>query len=203
MLAREPSHGEEMSEMSEEKIDVGSKSRISEKMSTKRSTSVKIEPESSSKSSIEFETENVCLLDVFQSIRYLPGGEFMEAPESEESPEFHPESGLILHSLFSLVSLPSSLEYVRIFGISDEMRPRLAHGSPSAVPISVLTFNFRRGHDEDSEASPARRCNVFANFPLGEIRLEERVSEEGDVAVIIFNLAAVTLSFSSKFSVLV
>lgn len=187
MLAREPSHGEEMSEMSEEKIDVGSKSRISEKMSTKRSTSVKMEPESSSKSSIEFET----------------GGEFMEAPESEESPEFHPESGLILHSLFSLVSLPSSLEYVRIFGISDEMRPRLAHGSPSAVPLSVLTFNFRRGHDEDSEALPARRCNVFANFPLGEIRLEERVSEVGDVAVIIFNLAAVTLSFSSKFSVLV
>ena len=68
MLAREPSHGEEMSEMSEEKIDVGSKSRISEKMSTKRSTSVKMEPESSSKSSIEFETENVCLLDVFSRL---------------------------------------------------------------------------------------------------------------------------------------
>jgi len=142
MLAREPSHGEEMSEMSEEKIEVGSKSRISEKMSTKRSTSVKMEPESSSKSSIELET----------------GGEFMEA--SEESPEFHPESGLILHSLFSLVSLPSSLEYVRIFWLSDEIRPRFAQGSPSAIPISVLTFNFRRGQDEDSEALPARRCSV-------------------------------------------
>jgi len=117
----------EMSEMSEEKIDVGSKSRISEKMSTKRSTSVKIDPESSSKSSIEFET----------------GGEFMEA--SEESPEFHPESGLILHSLFSLVSLPSSLEYVRIFWISDETRPRLAQGSPSFKTASDLIFNFRSG----------------------------------------------------------
>jgi len=201
MLAREPSHGEEMSEMSEEKIEVGSKSRISEKMSTKRSTSVKMEPESSSKSSIELETKNVCLLAVFQLLRCSPGGEFMEA--SEESPEFHPESGLILHSLFSLVSLPSSLEYVRIFWLSDEIRPRFAQGSPSAIPISVLTFNFRRGQDEDSEALPARRCSVLANFPLGEIRLDERVPEEGDVAVMIFNLAAVTLSFSSKFSVLV
>ena len=74
MLAREPSHGEEvseMSEMSEEKIDVGSKSRISEKMSTKRSTSVKIDPESSSKSSIEFETENACSISPFKLLEMI------------------------------------------------------------------------------------------------------------------------------------